>query len=599
MVTVTETASAEVDIASLRDHVIVCSLKGVGLRVVELLHLGGAEVVVIDDDPNQRHAESLAGWGVPYLHHPGHLTEGLRSAGIDAAAAVICADTDERAALEVALQVRGLRGDVRLVVQMENAAVGEALRAVVTPGVVLNSAAISAPSFIEVCIGRQSHSLELEGRRFDVVLTTVPELGEVEAERFRDRFGSLAPVAIIPQQGGEMALCPGRDHPVSSGDRVAVLGTQAELAVADLDVDAAAPPPQPTRVSLRERIRHRSVLSGGSSRGVFLALGAILALVIISTVVVELGYRSPTAPHRLSPLTSLYFVIETVATVGFGDFSFAHQAAWMQIFAIILIVLGVTLTTVTFVLFTNLLVGRRIDQSLGRREVAGMAGHTVVVGLGSLGIDVVEGVVASGRQVVVIERDDSSRYLGRARALGIPVVIGDATLRQTLSMVNLSHAASVVVLSSDDFTNIETALVARDLLGERWGEVPVILRVLDRNLAQKIEERFGFRHVRSTAALAAPWFVGAALGLDLLASFFVDRQPFLVGRLPIAPGGGLQGLAMADLSAQTRVIALRRSGPDGDFEHPPRRGTRFEGGDQAYLLGADEEILRVLRQDQR
>ena len=56
---------------------------------------------------------------------------------------------------------------------------------------------------------------------------------------------------------------------------------------------------------------------------------------------------------------------------------------------------------------------------------------------------------------------------------------------------------------------------------------------------------------------------------------------------------------MADLSAQTRVIALRRSGPDGDFEHPPRRGTRFEGGDQAYLLGADEEILRVLRQDQR
>ena len=72
-----------------------------------------------------------------------------------------------------------------------------------------------------------------------------------------------------------------------------------------------------------------------------------------------------------------------------------------------------------------------------------------------------------------------------------------------------------------------------------------------------------------------------------------------MGRLSIASGGGLQGLAMQDLSARTRVIALSRASADGELEHPPRRGTRFEGGDQAYLLGPYDELLDVLRRDQR
>ena len=45
--------------------------------------------------------------------------------------------------------------------------------------------------------------------------------------------------------------------------------------------------------------------------------------------------------------------------------------------------------------------------------------------------------------------------------------------------------------------------------------------------------------------------MGAALGLDVLSTFYVDQQPFLVGRVTVAPQGGLQGLAMADLSART------------------------------------------------
>jgi Trk K+ transport system NAD-binding subunit len=164
-------------------------------------------------------------------------------------------------------------------------------------------------------------------------------------------------------------------------------------------------------------------------------------------------------------------------------------------------------------------------------------------------------------------------------------------------MVNIADAKAVAVLTSGDLTNIETGLSVRESLGERWDAVPVVLRVFDRELAQMMERSFGFQHVRSTSALAAPWFVGAALGLDVLSTFYVDQQPFLVAGLTVAPDGGLQGLAMKDLGSRTRVIALNRAA-DGVLEHPPRRGTVFAGGDTAFLLGPYEELLGVLQRDQ-
>jgi Trk K+ transport system NAD-binding subunit len=284
-------------------------------------------------------------------------------------------------------------------------------------------------------------------------------------------------------------------------------------------------------------------------------------------------------------LTSTYFAVETVATVGFGDYYFGGQSAWMEVMAILFIILGITLVSTSFALFTNILVSRRIELSLGRGRVPGLAGHVVVIGLGSVGIRVVEGLVAAECQVVVVEHDESNRYLERARSLGVPIVIADATQSQTHVTVNLVDASAVAILTSSDLTNIETGLAVRESLRERWEEVPVVLRVFDNDLALMMDHNFGFHHVRSTSALAAPWFVGAALGLDVLETFYFEHQPFLVGRLSITPNGGLQGLAMQDLSARTRVIAIQRADSGGKLEHPPRRGTRFQEGDEVYLLG--------------
>jgi Trk K+ transport system NAD-binding subunit len=260
----------------------------------------------------------------------------------------------------------------------------------------------------------------------------------------------------------------------------------------------------------------------------------------------------------------------------------------------LLIVTGVTLVTTIFALLTNVLVSRRIENALGQGSIRGMEDHVVLVGLGAVGLRVLEGLRALGRDVVVIEYDERNRYVQHARSLGVPIVHGDATLGQTLRSVNIADAGAIAILTSDDLVNLETGLAVRDLLGTRWKEVPVVVRVFDRALGHRLEKTFKFHHVWSTSALAAPWFVGAVLGLEVLATFYVRNQPFLVARLTVRPDGGLVGLAMRELSARIRVVAIVRGGADGEMEHPPRRDTRFAAGDQAYLVGPYEELLRVL-----
>ena len=126
---------------------------------------------------------------------------------------------------------------------------------------------------------------------------------------------------------------------------------------------------------------------------------------------------------------------------------------------------------------------------------------------------------------------------------------------------------------------------------------PVVLRIFDPQLARSVKASFGFHFVRSTAALAAPWFVGAALGLDVLSTFYAGDEPLLVARLKVTPNGGLHGLAMRDLGARTRVLAIRRAADRATLEHPPRRSTRFQPDDEAYLIGPYSELLTVLRRD--
>jgi Trk K+ transport system NAD-binding subunit len=580
------------ELSALSGHVIVCGLDGVGLRTVEQLHLAGVTVVVVDDQPDPRLSRIIDRWDVAQIIGSARLADTLMRAGLPGATAVVCVENNELHSLETALLVNELSPGTRLVVQLANAAVGHAVTDVTGTGSVLDVAELAAPSVVEACLQRTSHELDLDGDGFVVAAVPVDHPSTV-----RQEFGELAPVAVVAAVDNAVTVCPGRDHPVVAGDTVHVVGTPAELDDFGLSWrDEAVADGASRRHRLVDQTRHAIVsLLAEADRGLKLAVTALCVVVIVATTVLMIGYRKPDGAH-MSLLDGVYFSVETIGTIGYGDFYFADQAPWLRIFAIGLMISGVLLAAIFFALLTNLLVSRRLEESLGRRAVGGMSDHVIVVGLGSIGLRVVERILAEGTAVVVVERDENNRYLAQARALGVPVIVADATLRRTLQDVNLGTARAVAVLTSNDLTNIETGLAVRDALDQRWATVPVVVRLFDRNLARTIEHTFGFRHVRSTAALAAPWFVGAALGLEILSTFYVEDQPFLLARLKVAVGGGLDGLPMSQLSGRTRVIGIRRSVGAG-LEHPPRRDTRFAAHDIAYLVGPYEELLQVLRRD--
>jgi Trk K+ transport system NAD-binding subunit len=575
----------------LSGHVIVCGLHGVGVLSIEQLVLVGRQVIVIDPRPEPRHQAALAAWNVPLLVADPRDPEILRRAGIARAEAVLCVQKDDVETLGTSLLVHQLRPDVRLAVRLDNPAVGHAIEGVTGAGTVLDTAGLAAPSIVEACRRTSDHKIEIAGQVF-----VVTELVAAESGSLRRQFGHLAPIGVAPADGSELVICPGRDYVASEGDLVTVIATPGDIE------DARPPTPHAVlrarrwALILRRFRTLRGDLAGmiGEVDGALRkALVAAAGLVAISTTVVRIGYHANGGGH-ITILDALYFTVSTVATVGYGDYSFGGQPTWLEAFGVLDILLGAALATTLFAMLTNLMVSRRLAQALGRKRVTGMTGHVVLIGLGAVGMRVLESL-REIRDVVVIEADDGGRFVSQARALDVPVVIGDATLRQTLDLVNLDEASAVAVLTSNDLTNVEIALALRERVTMGAHRRPLVVRVFDRQLASSIEHSFGFRHVRSTSALAAPWFVGAALGLDVLDTFYVERQPFLLARLTVASGGGLDGKSMHELSSRTRVIALHRA--DGVLEHPPRRDTIFAAGDAAYLVGPYEELLQVLLSD--
>nr|WP_199344327.1 NAD-binding protein [Mycobacteroides chelonae] len=533
-----------------------------------------------------RIAEELWSAGVVISALPG--AEGLTAAGVVDAIAIVCASSDDEENLEIALLARQLNPTMRVIARLANDVLRAAVAADNGPGAVLSVADLTASSVVEACLRRTTHVIPAAGVDFIVSGATVPREGTL-----RGIYGDLAPVAVVHGEGsptpGEVVACPGRDLAVREGDWAAMIGTEEELAAQGI-----------VAVSGRTKMRRRRSPVSRLLDGVrafrddvnpifFRALGVALGLLVGATVLLRYTYQRP----GMSYVDALYFSTETIATVGYGDFSFVDQPTWLRLFSIFLMFAGIATTAVVMAFVVDLLLSRRIAQNSGRRKVRELSDHVIVVGVGSFGVRVATDLKAAGCDVVIIERSESNRYLATVTDLGIPVIFGDATLPQTWDAARLDEAAAVAVLTQDDVTNIETGIVVRNRLGARWSDVPLVVRVFDRTLGTAVAQRFGFENLRSTVELAAPWFIGAAMGLQVLGTFSVGQQSFTVGGVLVEEGSELAGMRMADLSTKTRVIAISR--PGLPIRLHPRRDTRLSAGDTAYVVGPYRELLETLR----
>lgn len=567
-------------------HIVVFGFTGVARRIVKQLAKVTERVVVIDPEIGQSERDTLDRYRVEYVEGYGQSQDVLRAADVANARAAICASNDDLRNIEIALLVRELSREIRIVVQMANGAVGRALEGVTQPSAVLEVAELASMAFVEAVVDRPTHPLTLGRRRFQVTTVQQPRTG-----RLRDVWGESAPIAVRDAASGATDFCPSRDHSFPEGRLVTLLATEEELRAIGLAERLAAPRPggQGRRIAARVRDGVSAILES-IDRPFRLAIGAIAALAFISTFVLLAGYEEPDG-QRMSLLDAAYFTFETILTVGFGDFSFRHQSAGLRIWSIFMMLLGAILVYTVIAFLTQALVTRRLAQSLGRQRVTGMRDHIIVFGLGALGSHVALDLHEAGHDVVVIDSGTGQRFIPQMRAAGVPVLIADPTLPDTQRDAGVRMAAGVAVLSNDDLLNIETGLAVRAELNGR--RVPVTLRVFGRNLARVIDGNLGIGTTRSVAELAAPWFVGAALGLQVVGTFYVDDVPFMAARIEVRRGDAIEGRHIGQLSSSTRFVAIDRA--DGSFEYPLQRDTAFHAGDSAYVVGRFEDLLDLMR----
>ncbi|WP_292991604.1 NAD-binding protein [Mycobacterium sp.] len=513
----------------------------------------------------------------------------LLGAGVHRARAVVCAGPNDAVNLEIALLARRYSPNVRVVARIADNVLRDAVDAVSGPGAILNVADLAAPSIVEAVLSRNAHQFETAGMEFVVWGSEARKSGTL-----RDIYGDLAPVAVVHGKNapvpGDIVPCPGRDQKVYPGDWTSMIGVKDELEARGITV----PPSTATRAS-QSRVRHAvdAVRAMREDANPLLFPSFIFTLVLMfgATALVRFTYVHP----KMSWLDALYFTSETITSVGFGDFSFAAQSSVLRLFAIGLMFGGVMITAVLVAIVADLLLSRRFVHTAGLRRARRMRDHVVVVGMGATGIRVVRDLTVAGYDVVVIEQDESNRFLSTLADLDVPVIFGDSTMRQTLEAARVDRCRGVAVMTQDDMENIRTGIVLLEILGPDTTQ-PIVLRVQGRALSAAVNQQFGFENVRSIVDLAAPWFIGAAMGLKVLGTFWVGQRSFMIGAMLVAEGSELDGLRMVDMSTQTRVIAITRT--EGPVSLRPRRNSQLRAGDTVYLIGPYRELIATLRKGQ-
>jgi Trk K+ transport system NAD-binding subunit len=281
------------------------------------------------------------------------------------------------------------------------------------------------------------------------------------------------------------------------------------------------------------------------------------------------------------------------ARVSVGDAMFA---AWMALFAQsvwsppetwYLDLLGGLYPLFGFVLvgegivrLSLLLVSREQGQKEWMKVMASTyRDHIVLCGLGHLGYRVLQQLLATGAQVVAIEKDASAKFLTDAKATGIPVLVRDMKEDQALIDAGVPHARCIVIATNDDMANLEVALDARRMNPA----VRVLMRMFDQQIASKIKDAMEIDEAFSSAALAAPIVAAMSTGGRVLASYPIAGVSHAAAEITVEAGAPLAGVSLAELESRHQARVLAHLPAAGAAPSPPDLGCKLSAGDRVIV----------------
>ena len=248
-----------------------------------------------------------------------------------------------------------------------------------------------------------------------------------------------------------------------------------------------------------------------------------------------------------------------------------------------------TLDGMAFIpVITAIVVGARLTGSV-RRAPRPPGGHVIVLGLGNVGTSVTGQLHDLGFDVVCVDNNPGAAGIPMARQLGLPVVVGDAFREETLRAASHQTCSALVLVTSSDIVNLETALTARALRDD----LRIVLRLTDDDLAERLQKTTGNIISRSVPYLAAPAFAAAMLEHQVLRTIAVGRHVLLIADVRAGPGLAGSFITDTEQDGQARVLALQAGGAAA-LDWSPHRGHLLAAGDRMIVLATRNGLGRFL-----
>jgi Trk K+ transport system NAD-binding subunit len=538
-----------------RNHLIVCGDDALAYRVVEELTTNyGERVTVLLSVRSRGHGPRIARLpGVRVLERPELDGPAFADAGAEAARAIALMGRDDLTNFHAGLRAQDVSPGLRLVMRIFNTGLGERMRSFFPDCAVLSSSAMAAPSFVAAALGEPAPShVRLAGRTLFVARP-----GEAGAAHL------VCGLATTGAPGQPQLLPPDQDL--------------ADLVLAVADGTPRNPLTRPRRRPLRAVADLPRLLFGYKLGLVFLALFGVLVagFVLLATAG---GY---------SPANALYLTFLDAAGAALTNSRLSAPEKFAQFM--------LTFDGMAFLpVVTAAVVGARLTGSLRARERP-LSGHVIVAGLGNVGSRIAGQLHDLGVDVVCVDRDENAAGISLARQLGLRVVIGETTREETLRTAGIRTSQALVSVTNSDIVNLETALHARALAGD----VRLVLRLSDDDLAERVQKTVGNAISRSVPYLAAPAFAAAMLEHQVLRTIPVGRHVLLIADVRVEAGSELAGQPVENVNrgGAVRVIAVS-SAAGGAVNWSPRPEYLLAPQDRIYVLATRTGLSGVLARSQ-
>lgn len=216
--------------STFSNHVIVVGLGKLGYRVVQQLLEFGQDVVGLEQDPDKPFVSLVRELGVPVIVSDARRAHSLAAAGIDRASAIVCCTQDDLANLDVALDARERRPDIKIVLRMFDAELARKVERGFGIHTAFSTSTLAAPAFAAAATRAHiDYSFHVDGQLLNVAHVAVGPGSPLVGQTIEQIERQYDLTVVQRRQQDEQHLHPRSDEVVAVGNDLIVLASLEAL----------------------------------------------------------------------------------------------------------------------------------------------------------------------------------------------------------------------------------------------------------------------------------------------------------------------------------------------------------------------------------